>query len=233
MSKMANPLLNGEMDFNGKSTANTKTKGHRPTPLGQKLVQNGKFSRSSKRNPCPICTRDKDDKCAFIPNEVVHCFNGSSFYPPQHLKLGNTVLANGINWALVAIGGGFSGNHHIFKPDKGKTYEKRQKFEKISINKIIRLFNILSEETDQALKPDPQILNLRELNDLGVKIADCLESSKILLKYLKQYSIREILEQPQLDSTNETTKSYFHKLRNRQEQIRQFRHECLGENYGD
>ena len=44
MSEIANPLLNGEMDFNDKSIANTTTRGYRPTRLGQKLVQNGKFN---------------------------------------------------------------------------------------------------------------------------------------------------------------------------------------------
>ena len=78
-------------------------------------MYNGKFSRSSKRNPCPICTKYFDDKCAFNA-KTIHCYNGSSFYPPQHLKPGDTVFADGIKWALVATQGGF-GNHHIFKPD--------------------------------------------------------------------------------------------------------------------
>ena len=105
MSEIANPLLNGEMDFNGKSTANTKTKGHRPTALGQKLVQNGKFKRSGKNNPCPICDRTNDDKCAWN-DSVIHCYNGVSNYPPQDLKIGETFemalssITNG-KWALV------------------------------------------------------------------------------------------------------------------------------------
>ena len=230
---MANPLLNGEMDFNGKSTANTKTKGHRPTALGQKLVQNGKFKRSGKNNPCPICDRTNDDKCAWN-DSVIHCYNGVSNYPPQDLKIGETFemalssITNG-KWALVKKNAGFSGNHWIFIPDKPKKYEKRLKVEKISINKLNKLFNILSELVTEALRLDPMLLTLEQLEEVSKKTDEALERTKIVLSLAKKFPQKELTYNIQLGNLFETTKSYFHKLKNRQEQIRQFRAEQLGE----
>ena len=233
MSEMANPLLNGEMDFNGKSTANTKTKGHRPTALGQKLVQNGKFKRSGKNNPCPICDRTKDDKCAWN-DSVINCYNGVSNYPPQDLKIGETFLMDigsmpKGKWALVATNKGFSGNHHIFIPDKPRKYEKKLKIEKISINKLNKLFNLLSEEVTEALRLDPMLLTLEQLEEVSKKTDEALERTKIVLSLAKKFPQKELTYNIQLGNLFETTKSYFHKLKNRQEQIRQFRAEQLGE----
>ena len=237
MNEMANPLLNGEMDFNGKSTANTKTKGHRPTALGQKLVQNGKFKRSGKNNPCPICDRTNDDKCAWN-DSVIHCYNGVSNYPPQDLKIGETFemalssITNG-KWALVKKNAGFSGNHWIFIPDKPKKYEKRLKVEKISINKLNKLFNILSELVTEALRLDPMLLTLEQLEEVSKKTDEALERTNILLRLAKKFPQKELTYNIQLGNLFETTKSYFHKLKNRQEQIRQFRAEQLGEINGN
>ena len=234
---MANPLLNGEMDFNGKSTANTRTKGHRPTRLGQKLVQNGKFRRSGKNNPCPICDRTKDDKCAWN-DSVIHCYNGVSNYPPKDLKIGETFemalssITNG-KWALVKKNAGFSGNHWIFIPDKPKKYEKRLKVEKISINKLNKLFNILSELVTEALRLDPMLLTLEQLEEVSKKTDEALERTKIVLSLAKKFPQKELTYNIQLGNLFETTKSYFHKLKNRQEQIRQFRAEQLGEINGN
>ena len=221
------------MDFNGKSTANTKTKGHRPTALGQKLVQNGKFKRSGKNNPCPICDRTKDDKCAWN-DSVIHCYNGVSNYPPQDLKIGETFemalssITNG-KWALVKKNAGFSGNHWIFIPDKPKKYEKRLKVEKISINKLNKLFNILSELVTEALRLDPMLLTLEQLEEVSKKTDEAFERTNILLRLAKKFPQKELTYNIQLGNLFETTKSYFHKLKNRQEQIRQFRAEQLGE----
>ena len=233
MSKMAEHLLGGEMDFNGKSTANTSSNGYNHSRLGQKLVQNGKFRRSGKNNPCPICDRTKDDKCAWN-DSVIHCYNGVSNYPPQDLKIGETFemalssITNG-KWALVKKNAGFSGNHWIFIPDKPKKYEKRLKVEKISINKLNKLFNILSELVTEALRLDPMLLTLEQLEEVSKKTDEALERTKIVLSLAKKFPHKELTYNIQLGNLFETTKSYFHKLKNRQEQIRQFRAEQLGE----
>ena len=237
MSKMAEHLLGGEMDFNGKSTANTSSNGYNHSRLGQKLVQNDKFRRSGKNNPCPICDRTKDDKCAWN-DSVINCYNGVSNYPPQDLKIAETFLMDigsmpKGKWALVATNKGFSGNHHIFIPDKPKKYEKRLKVEKISINKLNKLFNILSEQVTEALRLDPMFLTLEQLEEVSTKTDEALERTNILLRLAKKFPQKELTYNIQLGNLFETTKSYFHKLKNRQEQIRQFRAEQLGEINGN
>ena len=237
MSKMAEHLLGGEMDFNGKSTANTSSNGYNHSRLGQKLVQNVKFRRSGKNNPCPICDRTKDDKCAWN-DSVINCYNGVSNYPPQDLKIGETFLMDigsmpRGKWALVATNKGFSGNHHIFIPDKPKKYEKKLKIEKISINKLNKLFNILSEQVTEALRLDPMFLTLEQLEEVSTKTDEALERTNILLRLAKKFPQKELTYNIQLGNLFETTKSYFHKLKNRQEQIRQFRAEQLGEINGN
>ena len=237
MSKIAEHLLGGEMDFNGKSTANTSSNGYNHSRLGQKLVQNVKFRRSGKNNPCPICDRTKDDKCAWN-DSVINCYNGVSNYPPQDLKIGETFLMDigsmpRGKWALVATNRGFSGNHHIFIPDKPKKYEKKLKVEKISINKLNKLFNILSEQVTEALRLDPMFLTLEQLEEVSTKTDEALERTNILLRLAKKFPQKELTYNIQLGNLFETTKSYFHKLKNRQEQIRQFRAEQLGEINGN
>ena len=237
MSKMAEHLLGGEMDFNGKSTANTSSNGYNHSRLGQKLVQNVKFRRSGKNNPCPICDRTKDDKCAWN-DYVINCYNGVSNYPPQDLKIGETFLMDigsmpKGKWALVATNKGFSGNHHIFIPDKPRKCEKKLKVEKISINKLNKLFNILSEQVTEALRLDPMFLTLEQLEEVSTKTDEALERTNILLRLAKKFPQKELTYNIQLGNLFETTKSYFHKLKNRQEQIRQFRAEQLGEINGN
>jgi len=234
MSEMANPLHNGEMDFNDKSIANTTTRGYRPTRLGQKLVQNGKFKRSGKNNPCPICDRTTDDKCAWN-SENIHCYNGSSNYPPQDLKLGEVVVLEipplG-RWALVGKNKGFSGNHWIFIPDKPLDKTKpliKKNIKKISIPKLNRLFNILSENVNEALFPELMILNLRQLEEVSVKTDEALAETKVVLAISKQFSHKELTYDIQLSNLFETTKTYLHQLNNRAYQIKQFREVCLGE----
>ena len=237
MDRTAEHLLKGEMDFNGKSTANTSSNGYNHSGLGQKLVQNDKFRRSGKNNPCPICDRTKDDKCAWN-DSVINCYNGVSNYPPQDLKIGETFLMDigsmpKGKWALVATNKGFSGNHHIFIPDKPRKYEKKLKVEKISINKLNKLFNILSEQVTEALRLDPMFLTLEQLEEVSKKTDEAFERTNILLRLAKKFPQKELTYNIQLGNLFETTKSYFHKLKNRQEQIRQFRAEQLGEINGN
>jgi len=237
MDRTAEHLLKGEMDFNGKSTANTSSNGYNHSGLGQKLVQNDKFRRSGKNNPCPICDRTKDDKCAWN-DSVINCYNGVSNYPPQDLKIGETFLMDigsmpRGKWALVATNKGFSGNHHIFIPDKPRKYEKKLKVEKISINKLNKLFNILSEQVTEALRLDPMFLTLEQLEEFSTNTDEALERTNILLRLAKKFPQKELTYNIQLGNLFETTKSYFHKLKNRQEQIRQFRAEQLGEINGN
>jgi len=68
-----------------KKPAKTNSNSSKSLSLEPKLECTGRFTRSGKRNPCPICGRTKDDKCAF-KNDTIHCYCGVSNSPPD-LKL--------------------------------------------------------------------------------------------------------------------------------------------------
>lgn len=66
---------------------------------------------SSKRTPCPVCTRVKDADCRFN-DEVVLCHTGTDLRP------GNTITINGAQWAFIHHRGGFSGSAAVFRPHR-------------------------------------------------------------------------------------------------------------------
>ena len=70
---------------------------------------------SSKRNPCPVCGRDSDDKCR-RSDELLSCYWGERFAPPAGLKLGQVLDIEGRRWAVVNLAGGFGGNSLILRP---------------------------------------------------------------------------------------------------------------------
>ena len=63
------------------------------------------YQYSSRRNPCPCCGRNVDSDCRWN-DEVMFCHVGSRFAPPSHLKVGETLIVNGLEWALVAVNKG-------------------------------------------------------------------------------------------------------------------------------
>ena len=74
-----------------------------------------RWHSSSKRNPCPVCGRDSDDKCR-RSNELLSCYWGEQFAPPAGLKLGQVLDIEGRRWAVVNLSGGFAGNSLILRP---------------------------------------------------------------------------------------------------------------------
>ena len=71
------------------------------------------MQHSSKKNPCPICQRIKDDKCRW-DEEFILCYFGDEYAPPNKLSLGDTVKVDGLDWALVKTTAGFSGGSYCF-----------------------------------------------------------------------------------------------------------------------
>ena len=236
MRKAANHLLHGEINNSAKYTANTGQKSCRSGSLGQKLVQNGRFTRSGRKNPCPICDRTKDDKCAWN-SSTIHCYNGVSNYPPQDLEISHTFIMEigsilDGRWALVKKNAGFSGNHWIFIPDKPLDKSKpliKKRIPKVSIPRLNKIFNVVSENVSAAIKPELMILNLQQLEAVSIKTDEALAETKTVLALSKQFSQKELINDIQLSNLFETTKAYLHKLNNRAEQIKQFRAVCLGE----
>ncbi|MCT0198405.1 hypothetical protein KQ313_01715 [Synechococcus sp. CS-1325] len=75
-----------------------------------------RWTTSSKRNPCPLCGRDSDDKCRRSA-DLISCYWGERFSPPAGLKLGQVLTVEGGPWAVVNLSGGFAGNSLILRPD--------------------------------------------------------------------------------------------------------------------
>jgi len=219
--------------FSAKQPAKTRNHSSRSDSLEQKLEYGSRFSRSGGNNPCPICDRTKDNKCAF-KSDTIHCYCGVTNSPPN-MQIGEVIQINygsTRDWALVKKNAGFSGNHLIFIPDKpldkNKQITPRPK-DKVSINKLNKLFNILSEMVNEALTPHIPFLNLEQLEEVSIKTDEAIERSKIVLALTKQFFQKELINDIQLSNLFETTKAYLHKLNNRAEQIKQFRAVCLGE----
>ena len=188
------------------------------------------YKRQSRKNPCPICDRSKDDKCAWN-SEVIHCYNGVSNYPPQNLKLGEVVELD-IPWALVKKNAGFSGNHWIFIPDKPIGNAKpliKKHIPKVSIPRLNKLFNVVYDNVQEALKPELSFLNLQQLEAVSVKTTEALAETKTILAMSKQFSQQQLINDIQLTNLFECTKTYYRQLSNRAEQIKQFRVDFLGE----
>ena len=216
-----------------KKSAKTHSNSSKSLSLESKQECTGRWTRSGKRNPCPICSRTKDNKCGF-KNDTIHCYCGVSNSPPN-IKIGGIIQINygsSRDWALVKKNAGFSGNHCIFIPnkplDKNKQITPRPK-DKVSINKLNKLFNILSELVNEALTPYIPFLNLEQLTAVSLKTDEAIERSKIVLALAKHFSHKELTHDIQLANLFETTKANLYKLTNRVEQIKQFRAVNLGE----
>ena len=220
--------------FSAKQPANTRKHSSQSGSLERKLESGGRFTRSGRKNPCPICDHTKDDKCAWN-SSVIHCYDGVTNYPPRNLKLGGIVQINygsTRDWALVKKDAGFSGNHCIFIPNKPLDKTKpliKKKVKKVSIPKINRLFVFVSEKLDEALKPELSFLNLQQLEAVSVITDEAIAETKYILVLSKQFSQQELINDIQLTNLFETTKAYFHQLTNRAEQIKQWRAVNLGE----
>ena len=219
--------------FSAKQPANTRNNSYKNHSLERKLERTGRFTRSGRKNPCPICGRTKDDKCAF-KSDTIHCYCGVSNSPPD-IKLGGIIQINygsTRDWALVKKNAGFSGNHCIFIPNKPLDKTKpliKKKVKKVSIPKINRLFVFVSEKLDEALKPELSFLNLQQLEAVSVITDEAIAETKYILVLSKQFSQQELINDIQLTNLFETTKAYFHQLTNRAEQIKQWRAVNLGE----
>ena len=75
------------------------------------------LTASRANNPCPVCGRTKDTDCRWS-DDVIMCHQGTSFAPPAHLKVGDTITISDRVWALVSRNGGFDGSAAVFKPHR-------------------------------------------------------------------------------------------------------------------
>ena len=74
------------------------------------------MQHSSRAQPCPVCSRDRDDKCRWSEDRLF-CFVGETFAPPANLEPGEVITGgDGIHWAFVKNGAGFANASALFVP---------------------------------------------------------------------------------------------------------------------
>mgnify|MGYP003119783588 FL=1 len=133
---------------------------------------------------------------------------------------------------MVKKNAGFSGNHWIFIPDKPIGNAKpliKKHIPKVSIPRLNKLFNVVYDNVQEALKPELSFLNLQQLEAVSVKTTEALAETKTILAMSKQFSQQQLINDIQLTNLFECTKTYYRQLSNRAEQIKQFRVDFLGE----
>lgn len=79
------------------------------------------MQHSSRKNPCPICSRNVDDKCRWSSTRIF-CYVGNTFSPPSHLRLGDIIKVDGEDWRLLSYNAGFSRNSYVFALSLGTDY---------------------------------------------------------------------------------------------------------------
>ncbi|MBO8223080.1 hypothetical protein HA142_06095 [Prochlorococcus marinus str. XMU1401] len=141
---------------------------------------------SSRKNPCPVCGRNKDSDCRWN-DEVMFCHVGTNFAPPSHLKVGEVLVVNGIEWALVKTDAGHSGRAHVFKPhrplEKSFNYSphiyKEQKDKKDELFRIaVGAFEDYLKVSKAALGCNFQQCTLEELREYKKLIERSVEEGK-------------------------------------------------------
>lgn len=116
---------------------------------------------SSRRQSCPICDRNVDDKCRWN-SEMIFCYNGDSFSPPHYLSIGDRIKIGQSDYALFSQTCGFSGNSYGFalvddfdyrflRYEDKKTFRRKSvKITRIVIEKQSKLYDLLHALRDEC-----------------------------------------------------------------------------------
>ena len=122
------------------------------------------MQHSSKHNPCPICGRDIDDKCRWNDSTIL-CYCGNSFHPPEHLALGQIILASGVNWKLISYYSGFAKSSYLFsKTDELSLLSPLEKRKK--------LIQVRQGAKEKTIEYKQKFVLVRKLLHKSLKICD-------------------------------------------------------------
>ena len=152
-----------------------------------------RLQQSSRRTPCPVCGRDSDGDCRWN-GEVIFCHQGTSFTPPEDLKVGDVIDVQGTPWALVRIGSGFAATAYQFRPHRDRRVPAH--LGKVPPRKPIQLKRELAEETFEAMKAAlevPEFMHSTpdELRESFRLIEHAWDLSKTLVLHLQHCHRRE------------------------------------------
>lgn len=151
------------------------------------------MKHSSRKEPCPICSRDKDDKCRWNDFNIF-CYYGNSFHPPSGLRLGDFIEAFGRRWKLVKLDGGFSGGSYIFatasdrEPARRQTREEREHYRKqidFVSHKSKKMFSELRKKVHQCCAlPDFHAMNSDEIRKASLLLQLTVDDCDAALKFV-------------------------------------------------
>jgi hypothetical protein len=162
------------------------------------------MQHSSRRNPCPVCNRNKDDKCRWS-NTRIYCYVGDSFAPPRNLQLGDRIKIAGELWKLFSYQSGFAGTSYAFAIYDGESYkflnyEDKRSFRKNCI-RLSRLFlqmqksviadwlKIKSEDSFHLMSIDAFRENKGKINSILSRLDDLCDFAFTNKRYLTDTGI--------------------------------------------
>ncbi len=149
------------------------------------------MNHSSRNTPCPICHRNTDDKCRWN-DEFILCYDGDSFAPPQHLRVGDKIKVNAETFALCSTLSGFAGSSHCFAlvddfNYRFLKYEDKRAYRAQCV-RIMKEFLQRKKSIDLSIKfielnDNLQAYRVDELLDLKLIAQKCKSQAEQLLAY--------------------------------------------------
>jgi len=169
------------------------------------------MKHSSRRNPCPICGRDKDDKCRWN-DEFILCYAGNSFAPPGYLKIGDRVKVNEQSFALCSESSGFAGASYCFAlvddfnyrflPYEDKILHRRQsvKITRTFLRKYSLAYEIIKNLADESalydMTSDEFYTNKLHVKCVIPVLSELVEYASANKRYIVDYiqQIKQVIE---------------------------------------
>jgi len=149
------------------------------------------LNNSSRNTPCPICHRNTDDKCRWN-DEFILCYDGDSFAPPQHLRVGDKIKVNAETFALCSTLSGFAGSSHCFAlvddfSYRFLKYEDKRTY-RIQCVRTMKEFLQRKKSIDLSVKfielnDNLQTFRIDELADCKLIAEKCKSQAESLLNY--------------------------------------------------
>ena len=149
------------------------------------------MNSSSRNTPCPICHRNTDDKCRWN-DEFILCYDGDSFAPPRHLRIGDKIKVNAETFALCSTLSGFAGSSHCFAlvddfSYRFLKYEDKRTY-RIQCVRIMKEFLQRKKSIDLSVKfielnDNLQAFRIDELADCKLIAQKCKSQAEDLLSY--------------------------------------------------